>query len=88
MPTRIVLCLICLVCCPLLLCVPCMTNKSSRWFHTCSNCNQLVAVRLASGIVEVKEPLPPKMVPSKYGAVRDQSEAESGVAEQKPAQQK
>ncbi len=84
----LVICLMCLICWPLLCCLPAFTDKSYRYFHTCSNSNNLVAIRTQNGGIEVKERPLPKAVPSKYGAARDQSEAESVVADQRPTPQK
>lgn len=47
-----------------------MMNKTESWIHACSNCNAVVVIRGQHGEIEVKEPLPLKEVPSKYGAAK------------------
>ena len=74
---RLMICVVCLVCWPLLLCLPSMMGTTESWSHACSNCNTVVAIRGQHGEVEVKEPLPLKVVPSKYGAAKNMSKAES-----------
>lgn len=67
-PRSLMMCLVCLVCCPLLLCLPLMMSKTQSWTHTCSDCSAVVAIRGQQGDIEVKEPPPSKLVPSKFGA--------------------
>lgn len=50
-----------------------MTNTTKSWAHACSNCSAVVAIRGQNGTIEVKEPLPSKEVPSKYGAANGAS---------------
>ncbi|KAH6662278.1 hypothetical protein B0J14DRAFT_610931 [Halenospora varia] len=76
-PSGIMMCLVCLVCCPLLLCLPMMMGKTQSWTHACSSCNAIVAIRGQHGEIEVKEPLPSKLVPSKFGAANHASMAEA-----------
>lgn len=67
-PSGILMCLVCLVCCPLLLCIPCMMGKTQSWIHACSSCNAVVAIRGEHGKIDIKEPPPSKLVPSEFGA--------------------
>ncbi|KAF4550386.1 Hypothetical protein D9617_17g046540 [Elsinoe fawcettii] len=76
-PSGIVVLLMCLVCCPLLLCLPLMRSKTSTWHHTCSRCKKTVAVRQENGTVEVKEPPPAEDEPSRFGARNQQQMAEA-----------
>jgi hypothetical protein len=45
-----------------------MMGTTRTWTHTCSNCNATIAVRGEHGEIEVKEPMPSRLVPSKFGA--------------------
>jgi LITAF-like zinc ribbon domain len=65
---RIIYCLTCLVCCPLLLCLPCILKGEKSHVHFCGNCRSKVAIRKPDGKVEIMKPLPVGLVPSKYAA--------------------
>jgi len=45
-----------------------MMGKTQSWTHSCSDCNAVVAIRGPQGQIEVREPPPSKLVPSKFGA--------------------
>ena len=46
-----------------------MMDSTKSYTHTCSNssCEAVIAVYEEGGKVDVKEPLPPKLVPSRNG---------------------
>jgi hypothetical protein len=69
------MCLVCLVCCPLLLCLPAMMDKTLSWIHACTSCNAIVAVVGQNGQVEVQAPQGSQQVPSKFGAATQMSTA-------------
>lgn len=70
----LMVCLICLVCCPLLLCLPAFSTKTYRWFHNCDNCNAVVAIKSQDGSIDVKKPQPSKLVPTRFGAARESNQ--------------
>lgn len=72
----LVICLTCLVCWPLLCCLPAWSKKKHTWVHHCSHCNALVAIKSEDGGIDVKKPQPARLVPTKFGAAREQEQSE------------
>jgi len=68
----IVTCLVCLVCCPLVFCLP--TTETHSYIHTCSKCSATVAIKEPDGNVRIIGPMQPELGPSKYGSRGDQLE--------------
>jgi len=62
----IIYCLTCLVCCPLLICLPMILKGKDEWHHACANCKNKVAIRYEDGRVEVLQPAHGQLVPSQY----------------------
>ncbi|KAI0140461.1 hypothetical protein GGR57DRAFT_488114 [Xylariaceae sp. FL1272] len=66
-PSGAILCILCLVCFPLLFCAPLFGDEVETWTHVCGNCRKTVAIRSTAGI-DVKQPPLSDQVPSKFGA--------------------